>query len=331
MEVHILESKESQFSNILHSFSIKANCVSYKSIDNYFYYDIRLDPKAKIADIQKYANEISLAIKSPSKPNLKIIHNEGIIRLEFAGIRNKILKLTEYFDNNIPKYDIPCLLGQGIDGQKMWVDIAQMPHLLVSGTTGGGKSIILHNIIANLYNYNKVKLFLVDPKIVEFSKYENIKNDTQVVYSYEDTIFILDTLNEIMEERYRQFKDIKKLPYIILIIDEFADLIIQDQNDAFYNRLCRLAQKCRMAKIHIVLATQRPSSVFIRGELKANFPARIGCRTASGVDSRIIMDTNGCQNLIGNGDCLIRDNIHNLDRLQIAYTNAEEVVSLYGR
>lgn len=278
----------------------------------------------------RYAEEISLAIRSPGKPYIRVIHNDGVVRLEFAGIREKILRLFDYFSNDdIPKYNLPCLLGQGVSGKKVWCDIATMPHLLIGGTTGSGKSILLHNIIANLYNYSSVNLFLVDTKIVEFSPYETIKEGTQVVKTYDEAVFILEMITEIMEERYKQYKDIEKFPYIILIIDEFSDLIMQDESGHFYELLCKLAQKCRGAKINILLATQHPIVKIISGEIKANFPARISCRTASALDSRIILDCSGAENLSGCGDCLIKDGMHNMERFQVAYTDAMEVVSIY--
>src|ERR1700686_1328439 len=158
------------FDSILSSFGIKAICVNYQQIDNYFFYDLKLKPHAKVNDIKKYSDEISLALKTPCKPSFKVLHQEGIVRLEFAGPRKKALNLFDYFTNsNIPKGEINCLLGQTVDGEKVWMDLAQNPHMLISGTTGSGKSVLLHNIVANLFNYNDVDLFLVDPKRIEFS------------------------------------------------------------------------------------------------------------------------------------------------------------------
>jgi S-DNA-T family DNA segregation ATPase FtsK/SpoIIIE len=117
---------------------------------------------------------------------------------------------------------------------------------------------------------------------------------------------------------------------MVVIIDEFADLIMQDKEDQFYVALCRLAQKCRAARIHIILATQRPSVNIINGSIKANFPARIACKVASHVDSKVILDTSGAENLLGKGDALIRDNFRHLERFQVAYTTAQEVCSYFG-
>lgn len=322
------------FNKILRNFNIHAVCVNHQEIDNYFFYDLKLNPQTKIKDIQKYSDEISLVLKSPSKPNIRVIHQEGIVRLEFAAPRTHVLSLFDYFTNqDVPKGELICLLGQSIDGKKMWMDLAQNPHMIISGTTGSGKSTLLHNIIANLFNYSKVKLFLVDPKKVEFIEYDNkIDHDVNVSYTYHDALFILDSLLETMEYRYSLLHNNKKdeFPHIVLIIDEFADLIMQDVNNEFHNKLCRLAQKCRAAKIHIILSTQRPSVNIINGTIKANFPARIACRVTSHVDSKVVLDATGAENLMGKGDALIRDNIRSMERFQIAYTDSSEVCSYFG-
>jgi S-DNA-T family DNA segregation ATPase FtsK/SpoIIIE len=323
------------FDNILKSFNIKAACVGHRQVDNYSYYDVKLFPKAKVRDIQKFSDEIALALKTPCRPSIKVLRDAGVVRLEFAAPRTKALNLFDYFTNSsLPKGEINCLLGQSVDGRRVWMDLAQNPHMLIAGTTGSGKSTLLHNIIANLLNYNDVDLFLVDPKRIEFGDYEKNIKSVQVFYSYDDTLELLNNLIEVMESRYaglrggdRETKNIKPM---VVIIDEFADLIMQDKDDQFYVSLCRLAQKCRAARIHIILATQRPSVNIINGSIKANFPARIACRVAGHVDSKVILDTSGAENLLGKGDALIRDNFRHLERFQVAYTTAQEVCNYFG-
>jgi len=322
------------FNNILKSFKIKAACVNFKKEDNYFFYDVKLNSSAKVKDIKKYSDEISLALKTPGKPSIKVLHNQGVVRLEFISPRRSRLNLFDYFTNkNIPEGELPCLLGQAVDGQKIWMDLAQNPHMIVSGTTGSGKSVLLHNIIANLFNYTDAKLFLLDPKNIEFIEYhKNIKNNLQVGFSYNEAIDILDYLLDTMELRYEILRDNKAddMPFIVLIIDEFADLIMQDLDNQFYDKLCKLAQKCRAAKIHIILSTQRPSANVINGTIKANFPARLACRVSSHVDSKVILDAVGAENLLGNGDALIRDNFRFMERFQVAFTSPKEVCNYFG-
>ena len=324
------------FNSILHSFKINASCVNFNTIDNYLYYDIMLNDKTKVKDIVKYFDELSLALKMPNKPSLKILHNEGLVRLEFFSHRKKALNLFDIFtNNNIPDGEINCLLGKSPDGQNVWMDLSKNPHMLVAGTTGSGKSILLHTIIANLFNYNKVKLNLIDPKRIEFSEYENkiISSNLEVRYTYPDTLDKLDELIDAMEQRYSDIRSgykISNMPPIVLIIDEFADLILQDQGDLFYRKLCMLAQKCRAAKIYIILGTQRPSVNIVNGTIKANFPARIACKTASYTDSKVILDSSGAEDLLGKGDALLKDNFRTSERFQIAYRNSEEVCKYFA-
>jgi len=322
------------FEAILRSFGIKASCVNYRQMDNYFFYDLKLKPNAKVSDIKKYGDEISLALRTPCKPSFKVLHREGLVRLEFVTPRTSSLNLFDYFTNhNVPQGEINCLLGQTVDGKKVWMDLAQNPHMLVAGTTGSGKSTLLHNIIANLFNYNDVDLYLVDPKQIEFAEYGKIGQPVHISYTYLEAMEMLENQVLLMESRYsmiRAGQPAAHLKPVVIIVDEFADLIMQDINDGFHDLVCRLAAKCRAARIHLILATQRPSVNVISGTIKANFPARIACRVASHVDSKVILDSSGAENLLGRGDALIRDNFRQLERFQIADTTPQEVCKYFN-
>jgi S-DNA-T family DNA segregation ATPase FtsK/SpoIIIE len=328
-----MESIE-QFNKILQSFNIGASCIDNRIVDNYFFYDIKLNPHARVKDIHKYGDEISLALKTPCRPSIKVLHEQGLVRLEFVSPREKPLMLLDYFTNtDLPEGDVLCLLGQTVDGQRLWMDLAKNPHMIVAGTTGSGKSTLLHNLVANIQNYNDCVLCLVDPKKIEFHEYDGKLHNTKVYYTYDETVQLLDSLLELMEERYSMMRSghlPQEFPYIVVVIDEFADLIMQDREDMFFSKLCRLAQKCRAARICIVLATQRPSANIINGAIKANFPARVACRVASHVDSKVILDVTGAENLLGKGDALVRDNFRFLERFQVAYTSATEVCQYFG-
>lgn len=323
-----------QFNQILDSFKIRAVCLSSNQIDNYTFYDLRLQPNVKVKEIEKYSDEISLAMHAPCKPIIKVLHEQGIVRLEFATPRTQPLKLFDLFTNKkVPVGDLVCLLGQTIDGQKVWMDLMQNPHMIVAGTTGSGKSTLLNNIVANVLNYNDADIFLVDPKRIEFSEYEKHIKTIEVYYTFSDALELVSNMVEVMEERYNRIRsgaDLRELKPILIVVDEFADLIMQDKGDLFYTQVCRLAQKCRAAKISMVLSTQRPSVNIINGTIKANFPARIACRVASHVDSKVILDTSGAENLLGKGDALLRDNYRYLERFQVAYTDAAEVCNVFG-
>lgn len=329
------DSAIQQINKILGSFNIGATCLSSNQIDNYIFFDLCLQSNAKVKDIQRYSDELSLALRAPCKPNFKVLHEQGVVRMEFATPRTSPLRLFNYFTNeDVPKGDLVCLLGQTVDGQKVWMDLMQNPHLLVAGTTGSGKSTLLNNIVANALNYNDAQIFLIDPKRIEFGEYEaHLKSRVQVYYSFDDSLELLGNMIDIMEERYDKIRagiDSILLKPMLVIVDEFADLIMQDKGDLFYKNLCRLAQKCRAAKISIVVSTQRPSVNIINGAIKANFPARIACKVASHVDSKVILDGSGAENLLGNGDALLRDNFRHMERFQVAYTTATEVCSYFG-
>lgn len=320
-------SKE-QLNYIINSFNIKAECVDFSKINNYCYFDLALKPKGKVKDIQKYSDEISLHLRASSKPNIKILHEKGLVRLEFVSKRQDKLNFYDYLlDQFTPNYNLPCLLGETIDSKPVWMDISKNPHMLIAGTTGSGKTVLLHTIIANcLFNF-KCKLFLIDPKKIEFSEYEN---KIPVLYNYSDTINLFDKLIEIMNYRYDLLKSgnvpMSFLEPIVVIIDEFADLIMQDSDNKFYNNLCNLAQKCRAANIYLIISTQRPSANIINGNIKANFPARISCKVSSNIDSKIILDSAGAEDLLGSGDALIKDHLRSFDRFQVAFVDPKETV-----
>ena len=318
--------------DILSSLKINALCTDYRQNENYYFFDVKLCSKAKVKDIERFSDEISLSLKAHSKPRIKPIYDSGLVRLEFSSPRQKPLNLFEYFPKERQAGELSCLLGQSVDGCPVWMDLAKNPHMIISGTTGSGKSVLLHNIIANLLNYNNAAICLIDPKSVEFSAYDRKFGNINVGYTYKDAITILDVFLQTMESRYELLRngDISKVPHAVLMIDEFADLIMQDKDDLFYNKLCMLAQKCRAAKISIILSTQRPSVNVINGTIKANFPARIACRTASQIDSKIVLDFAGAESLLGRGDALLKDNYRHLERFQVAYTSPQEICEKYG-
>lgn len=331
------------FNQMLSSFKIKATCLEVHQVGNFTYYDVKLAPGIKVKILEKYGDEISLALQSPRKPTIKIMHELGLVRLEFIQHQSgKPLNLIDMlYDTTIeekPAGGLVCLLGQSVDGRKVWMDLADNPHLLVAGTTGSGKSTLLHNILANILYTNNVyscNVFCLDPKNIEFHQYNKSEHpylkNLVVKYSFREAMLILDEMLWTMEARYEQIKagmPLEQIPYSLLIIDEYADLIMQDIDNQFYLKVCRLAQKCRAAKISIILATQRPSVNVLNGSIKANFPARIACHVPSHHDSKVILDSIGAEHLLGKGDALVRDNFRYLERMQIAYADAKETIGM---
>lgn len=324
-----------KLNSILDSFKISAVCRGFLEYKNACFYDIELKPGARVRDLEKYSTEFSLALKACSKPRINVLPENGIVRFEFLKSQGNKVKLLELGQEAIrPDGDLTCLMGETLEGRPLWMDLAKNPHMLVAGCTGSGKSTVLHTIIANLLLYPRIKIHLMDPKNIEFFQYEKAIKRVDVSYSYEECLAVLEKLNIEMDLRYRQIKDgvvnQKNLPFIVLIIDEFADLRLQDLDNRFHKLLCRLAQKSRAARIHIVLATQRPSVNVVDGTIKANFPSRLSCKVSSGIDSRVVLDATGAEDLIGRGDSIINNSEYNYQRFQAAYTNAEEVVKYFN-
>jgi DNA segregation ATPase FtsK/SpoIIIE, S-DNA-T family len=320
--------------SILKIFKIKASCVNYQCNNNYFYYDLLLNSNTRVKDIHKFINEITLKLRSDALPIIKVMHSLGVVRLEFINKNKNILNLFDYFTNdNLPCGNLICLLGKSVDGNPVWMNLEDNPHMIVAGTTGSGKSVLLHNIIANLLNYNDVEINLIDPKQIEFCYYENKIKNIKVLSTYKDALIYFSSLIDKMNQRYTLIRNgysVKNMKPIITIFDEFADLMAEDNNNILHNMLCSLSQKCRAARMYLILSTQRPSVNIINGVIKANFPARIACRVTNHFDSKVILDSIGAENLQGRGDALLKDNSRSLDRFQIAYTSAKEVCKYFG-
>jgi S-DNA-T family DNA segregation ATPase FtsK/SpoIIIE len=298
--------KISEFNQILSQYNIEATCVNFATKNNYSYYDIKLNGATKVRDVSKYLDEISLRLQTTTRPTTVILRDKGLVRLEFCNKNTIPIELSSL---PIGRSPLDCTLGLSVSGEVVSLNIAEQPHILVAGTTGSGKSNLLHVIIKNILNHPSNRLFLVDPKGYEFNRWKQHSNVT-VKTNYTHLNNILISLNSVMNFRYKQLHNGEspaKLNNIVLIVDEFADFFLQDEEKIMQKSLCELAQKCRAAKIHIIMATQRPSATIIKGDIKANFPCRIACRVASPIDSRIVMNTSGAENLQGKGDALLLD------------------------
>lgn len=319
-------------------FRLDAVCVAAKQHRHFGFYDLKLGPKCQVNKIQKLASEIALRIQSKTVPIVKSIPAEGIVRLQVVFEDPSMITLDSLMVREAkPAGLLPFVLGETDDGHVLWNDMAQNPHMLVAGSTGSGKSIFLHNLIANALNSPNLSLFLVDPKQVEFSPYKDstykIKN---IVSSYQDTIDLLEGLRVEMEVRYKYLADKKvsanhqlKRPMIeyMVIIDEISDLMLQDgRTKRLENLLVGLAQKSRAAGIYLVLATQRPSVKCLTGQIKANFEARVACRVSSRVDSQVILDHPGAESLLGRGDAIIKTRLHDSVRFQVGYSDAQSAL-----
>lgn len=235
-------------------------------------------------------------------------------------------------------------IGQGTDGKNVYADLCEMPHLLVAGTTGSGKSVFLNGVITSLLMKNTpydLQLYLIDPKMVEFSRFSPLK---YVHYESDinKAITLLSSLCDEMDRRYdviskagcRDIDDYnklnpnKKMPKMVLVIDEMADMICNKScGKKVENNIVRLAQKARASGIHMILATQRPTTNVVTGLIKANIPCRVALSVTSRVDSMVILDRIGAENLLGNGDMLFLDGKNNKEakRLQAGFISKDEI------
>ncbi len=330
-------------------------------------YEIVPDKGVKIAKIRSLVDDISLSLSARGVRIIAPIPGKGTVGIEVANQDPQIVSMqTVIKSRNFQetKCKLPIALGSTISNEVYVADLAKMPHLLVAGATGQGKSVGLNAIVTSLL-YSKspseLKLVMIDPKQVEFSHYNKLKNHymaciPELMDSDEPVITDMDkveeTLNSLcieMENRYTLLKiaGVRKieeyndkirenllnpaeghkfLPYIVVIVDEFADLIMQLKKNVEMP-IARLAQKARAVGIHVIIATQRPSTDVITGLIKNNFPTRISFKVSSGVDSKTILDTTGAQQLIGHGDMLIFNNSE-MTRVQCAFIDTPEVEAI---
>ncbi len=287
-------------------------------------YEVQPAPGVKVNRIVNLSDDIALALEASHIRILAPIPGKSVVGIEipnrFANlVYLKELLSSEEFRNT--KFTLPLALGKTIAGEPYVADLQQMPHLLIAGATGSGKSICIHALINSvLFNAGpeKVKFLMIDPKMIELPIYNGIPHLlTPVITDRRKAAHALKWLVYEMENRYKLFAQVKardiagynaneevtKLPYLILIVDELADLMILSSIEV-EDAIIRIAQMARAVGIHIILATQRPSVDVITGVIKANFPARIAFQTLSSIDSRIILDITGAENLLGKGDML---------------------------
>ena len=323
-------------------------------------YEIRPEQGIKISKIKNLADDIALSLSAIGVRIIAPIPGKGTVGIEVANADPQTVSMRTIIQSrkyNETRFRLPVALGSTIGNDVYIADLTKMPHLLVAGATGQGKSVGLNAIIASIL-YKKrpdeVKFVMIDPKEVEFSLYAKLEKHYLAKIDGEDAIVtdmskvvgVLSSLCVEMDDRYRllryaEVRNIEEynakiaqhkldeseghrfLPYIVLVVDEFADLIMTSGKEV-ETPIARLAQKARAIGIHVIIATQRPSTNVITGIIKANFPVRIAFKVSSGIDSKTILDSTGAQSLIGKGDMLIGNNT-DLVRVQCAFIDTPEV------
>lgn len=311
--------KEIFFSKVLKSFGIKFDYINLTEGKYFDVYDIKLSLGTRISRVESLVEDIGIQMCSVSKPNARVISSSGVYRIEIQKEEIRCSDFKTIMRSANPKYIMPICLGSDSKGESLIVDLNTIPNMLIGGTTGSGKSVLLHNIIISLIS-SDVSVYLADPKRVEFSMYKGCKSINWIDSSVEDFKSTLDLIYTEMEHRYeilaiRKARNIKeynakedieeKMKPIAIVIDEWADFVLQDKT--LQKKLCSIAQKGRASGISIVLATQRPSVNVVSGVIKANFPGRICLRVASQIDSKVILDKSGGEFLSGSGSAMYID------------------------
>ena len=355
-----LEKNNRQIVKTLSNYKIGVSKISARIGPTVTLYEIVPAPGVRVAQIKRLEEDIQLSLAAKG---VRVVTLKGTnaIGIEVANERPSTVSMLSVLDDakfKAAEYDLPVALGKTITNEVMHFDLAKMPHLLVAGATGQEKSVGLNAILASLLyrkHPSELKLVLVDPKKVELSLYSKLEKhflaqlpdaDEPVITDTQKVIYTLKSLciemdlrydllkmahvrnvkeynEKFLQRRLNPLKGHKFMPYIVVVIDEFADLLMTAGKE-IEEPIARLAQLARAIGIHLVIATQRPTTSVITGNIKANFPARIAFMVRSSIDSRTILDETGANQLIGRGDMLISTG-GDLTRVQCAFIDTKEV------
>lgn len=308
----------------------------------------RIKPKlgVRVSKIRNLKDEIAIALDAES---VRIIPGKGSVCIEVPNEERQVLHVKDILsseDYKTTDMALPCAIGETVTGHILMDDLAEMPHLLIAGATGQGKSVGLNTILLSLMSKrtpSEMKLVLIDPKQVEFGMYSPLDKSYlayPVINDAASAQNMLCIIVDEMERRYTRLSNAKvrnikeynaivpteeKMQYLVVVIDEYGDLVMQ-AGKQMENLICRIAQKARAVGIHMILSTQRPSVKIVTGDIKANFPVRIAFRTTTSTDSRVVLGKKGAENLSGMGDMLFFNNVGTV-RAQCAYTSTEDVAN----
>ena len=345
-----IERVGSRLVEALGHFNVSAKVIGTVTGPRVTRYELRLEPGIKMSKVAQLKDDLAYALAAEQVRILAPIPGKQAVGVEVPNRMRGLVRLGDVFQDPPAKWSpLSVWLGKDIAGKAIGTDLARQPHVLVAGTTGSGKSGCINAVLSSVLlraTPNEVRMVLVDPKRVELNHYEGIPHLlTPVVTSPRLAANVLGNLIREMEERYavmsaartRSLVELNRvrvregerpLPYVLCVIDELADLMMIAPGEV-EDAVIRLAQKSRAVGIHLVLATQRPSADVITGMIKANVPARIAFAVASQVDSRVILDQNGAESLLGEGDMLFRPaGESRTARIQGAFVTEEEIERL---
>jgi S-DNA-T family DNA segregation ATPase FtsK/SpoIIIE len=360
----VVKSKAADMETLLSEFSINAKVVAAETGPVVTMFELELAAGVKVSQISALSNDMARALAAGAVRVVAPLPGKHTIGIEVPNSekeRVRIKNMMELAGSKPQNMQIPLYLGKDSSGEALVSDLTKMPHLLIAGTTGSGKSVCINSVIVGVLltkRPDEVKMILIDPKMVEMTAFNTIPHlMCPIVTETKMAVQILEWATVKMDERYailaeakvkniadfnklgaeeiskrfgatseeEEAKIPKKLPYIVIIIDELADLIMTAAKE-IEGYIVRLAQKSRAVGIHIVLATQRPQATVVTGLIKSNMPSRVGFRVAARMDSRIILDQNGAETLLGEGDMLfLKPGTSDLIRAQGTFLDDAEI------
>jgi len=364
-----LRSRAAKLEQIFADFGINVRVVGINTGPVITQFEIALETGLRLSRVTSLADDLALKLKVSSVRVVAPLPNKDTVGIEIPNDHRSVVKLREVILSAGPKlqkYKIPLFLGRDTEGQPLVYDLAEMPHLLIAGRTGTGKSVCMNTIVLSMLmtrRPDQVRMIMIDPKMLEMSEYGKVPHLMHpVVNNMKKAEAILSWAVDKMDERYEIlmrarvrniasynelspeeiYKRVKpadddekaripeRMPYIVLFIDEFADLMMQNRKEV-EGHIIRLAQKSRAAGIHLVIATQKPTVDVVTGLIKSNLPARICFQVASRTDSRVVLDEMGAEKLLGKGDMLfLQPGTSTIVRGQGTYASDRDISKVVG-
>jgi S-DNA-T family DNA segregation ATPase FtsK/SpoIIIE len=364
LQEKVVKAKAADLEKLLSEFNINARVVASETGPVVTMFELELAAGVKVSQISTLANDIARALGAGAVRVVAPIPGKHTIGIEVPNSEKEKVRMKSMMQlagDKPARMEIPLFLGKDSSGEALVSDLTKMPHLLIAGTTGSGKSVCINTIIVGILmtkRPDEVKMILIDPKMVEMAGFNSVPHlMCPIVTETQMAVQILEWATVKMDERYallaearvknisefnklgteeiiarfnpstpdEEAKIPKKLPYIVIVIDELADLMMTASKE-IEAYIVRLAQKSRAVGIHIVLATQRPQATVVTGLIKSNMPCRVGFRVAARMDSRIILDQNGAETLLGEGDMLfLKPGTSDLIRAQGTFLDEAEM------